>query len=123
MPPKLTDSRNDPRDPPRPKTGSQTMTDDAQIHLIARLVPRAGQEAALAQAMTTIVPQVLQEPGCLAYVAHVSRDQPGTVVMVETWANQAALDAHNAAPALAWLIPQLGELLAEPLALEFLRRI
>lgn len=99
------------------------MTQDTQVHLIARLIPRAGQEAALAKAMATIVPQVLQEPGCIAYAAHDSIEAPGTIVMVETWADQAALDTHNGAPALAWLIPQLGDLLAEPISLEFLRRI
>lgn len=99
------------------------MTDDTQVHLIARLVPRAGQEEALAKAMATIVPQVLLEPGCIAYAAHESIEAPGTIVMVETWASQAALDTHNTAPALSWLIPQLGDLLAEPISLEFLRRL
>ena len=42
------------------------------VHLIARLVAREGQEAALVQAMAALVPAVLAEPGCLAYVAHES---------------------------------------------------
>lgn len=99
------------------------MSDDNQIHLIAHLVPKPGKEAALARAMATIIPQVLQEPGCLAYVAHESREAPGTIVMIETWADQAALDAHNTAPSIRWLAPQLGDLLGEPLKLEPLRRI
>jgi quinol monooxygenase YgiN len=94
-----------------------------EIHLIAHLVPRPGQEQALAEGMAAIVPQVVQEPGCLAYVMHESRDAPGTIVMIETWADQAAIDAHGKAPAITGLAARFDELLAEPVRLEFLRRI
>jgi len=96
---------------------------DTTIHLIARLVPKAGQEAALAEAVAAAVPAVLAEPGCLAYVAHESLANPGTIVFVEAWADEAALAVHGKAPAITALAARFDELLAEPLSLEFLRRI
>lgn len=94
-----------------------------EIHLIAHLVPRPGQEQALAQGMAEIVPQVVKEPGCIAYVMHESRDAPGTIVMIETWADEAALEKHGKAPAISGLAARFDDLLAEPIRLEFLRRI
>ncbi len=98
------------------------MTDD-EICLVAHLKAKPGREAALAEAVTAIVPQVRAEPGCLGYTAHVSREAPGTVVMYEIWSDQAALDAHARAPALSSLAARFDDLLSEPLGLESLRRI
>ncbi|MCG5246031.1 putative quinol monooxygenase [Methylorubrum extorquens] len=93
------------------------------VHLIARLVPRVGQELALAQAMTSITPAVRGEPGCLAYTAHESRERPGTIVMYEVWESQAALDIHADGPSFRALAARFDELLGEPLAIELLHRI
>lgn len=94
-----------------------------QLQLIARLVPREGREAALAQAVAAIVPAVLREPGCLVYTAHDSRERPGTIVMYEVWESQAALDVHAAGPNFGTLAARFDELLGEPLAIEHLRKI
>lgn len=101
------------------------MTDfsSEQVQLVAHLVAKPGKEADLAEALTAIVPAVRAEPGCLAYLAHISREQPGTIVMYEVWENQAALDAHGAAANFSGLAARFDELLAEPLRLELLRRI
>ena len=39
-----------------------------------------------------------QEPGCVTYVPHRIEDDPDTVLIYEQYANQAALEAHRAAP-------------------------
>lgn len=96
---------------------------DMTIHLIARLVPQAGNEAALAETILALIPHVLSEPGCLAYAAHESLDAPGVIVMVEAWADQAALDDHAALLASSGAAARLGELLAQPLSLERLRAL
>jgi quinol monooxygenase YgiN len=93
------------------------------VHLIARLVPRVGQALALAQAMASITPAVRGEPDCLAYTAHESREQPGTIVMYEVWESQAALDVHADGPNFRALAARFDELLGEPLAIELLHRI
>ncbi|GGD85142.1 putative quinol monooxygenase [Croceicoccus mobilis] len=102
------------------------MTDaaaDATVHLVARLVPQAGKADELAHTIMALVPQVRSEPGCIAYLAHESLDEPGVIVMIEAWANQAALDTHAAAPGFAALAARFEDLLATPPSLERLRRI
>lgn len=96
---------------------------DAVVHVVARLVPRPGQAEALAAIIRAILPEVRGEPGCVAYVAHESCATPGVIAMVETWADQAALDAHAEAPAFTALAARFDELLAQPPVIERLRRI
>lgn len=96
---------------------------DTTVHLIARLVPQQGKEAELAQTMLALIPRVRTEPGCLAYAAHESLDAPGVIVMVEAWADQAALDTHAALLETSGAAARLGSLLAEPVAMERLRAI
>ncbi len=102
------------------------MTDDIQVdevQLFARLVPRKGQELALRDAITAIVPAVLREPGCRGYTAHLSRTEPGTVVMYEVWKDQAALDAHATGENFTGLQARFDDLLGAPITIETLRRI
>ena len=96
---------------------------DPVIHVVARLVPRPGKAEALAGAICEILTEVRGEPGCLVYDAHESRDMQGVIVMVEAWADQAALDVHARGPAFTSLAARFDELLAEPPAIERLRRI
>lgn len=96
---------------------------ECEICLVARLVPKAGQAAALADAVLSIVDDVRQEDGCIAYIPHVAKGGTGEVIMYEVWANQATLDAHAAGPNLGRLVMRFDELLAEPLQLEVLQRI
>ncbi|WP_230291210.1 putative quinol monooxygenase [Croceicoccus sp. Ery5] len=102
---------------------------ECEICLVARLVPKTGQAAALADAVLSIVDDVLQEDGCIAYIPHVAKGgtggtgATGEVIMYEVWANQATLDAHAAGPNLGRLVIRFDELLAEPLQLEVLQRI
>ncbi|MCT8002704.1 antibiotic biosynthesis monooxygenase [Sphingomonas sanguinis] len=96
---------------------------DPIVHVIARLVPRPDKAEELAGALLEMLDEVRAEPGCLLYDAHESRDTPGVIVMVEAWADQAALDAHGRAPALTRLAARFDALLAEPPAVERLRRL
>jgi quinol monooxygenase YgiN len=93
------------------------------LQLVVHLVPRDGREAELRAAIAETVAAVVGEPGCLAYVAHESEARAGTVVMYESWADDAALDAHLAAPPFKALEARLASLLGEPLLIEKLRRI
>jgi quinol monooxygenase YgiN len=99
------------------------MINDKRLELIAHLVAKPGKEEALAHAMLEIVPEVEQEPGCIAYVPHVSREHPGKIVMYEIWADEAAHAAHVQGPSIARLRARFEELLAEPLRTEWLSRL
>ena len=94
-----------------------------QIHLVAHLVPKPGKADELAQALLAIVPDVLREPGCIFYQAHESIEQPGTIVMIEIWADQTALDAHIAGDSFSALAARFDDLLGAPLQVETLRKM
>lgn len=81
------------------------------IHLIATLVARPGQEAALQAALVGILAEVRAEPGCLRYDLHRDRDNPTHFVMLETWADAAALEAHGKAAAFTELAARFDALL------------
>ena len=98
-------------------------TGSNETRLVAHLVPKAGKEAELAAAIKEILPDVLGEPGCITYIAHESREHPGTIVMYEAWESDAMLDAHVAAGPFMKLAAQFEDLLGEPLRLEHLREL
>lgn len=54
--------------------------------------PVEGQRPALIEALSAAMPAVHAEEGCLLYAIHAASD--GTVVMIEKWAESAALAAH-----------------------------
>jgi quinol monooxygenase YgiN len=94
-----------------------------EARLVAYLVPKAGKEAELAAAIKEILPDVQREPGCITYIAHESREHPGTIVMYEAWESDAVLDAHVASAPFMKLAARFDDLLGEPLRLEHLTQI
>ena len=58
------------------------------------------RDAALT-AGTEMMTATLQEPGCRAYQFSSALDDPSKVCIFEEWDDQAALDAHFAAPHMA----------------------
>ncbi|CAL9640693.1 Putative monooxygenase [Streptomyces sp. enrichment culture] len=75
-----------------------------------RLRPDTAEEARTV--IASVVEQTHQEPGCLLYAAHEDAHDPLTLVVVEQWASQQALDEHNRSPYLASAMGRVGELLA-----------
>ena len=73
-----------------------------------------GRRAALLEVLRELVDAAaVDEPGTLVYVMHEAADDPDTVVSYELFADEAALDAHKASPAVAAVMPRLGPLVAE----------
>jgi quinol monooxygenase YgiN len=89
------------------------------IHIIAALTAKNGHRAALLAAFQEIVEQVRQEPGCLMYFPVIDMSTSpmkfgaDTLVVIETWQDQAALDAHNTAPALTGFLERTKHLIAQ----------
>ncbi|TFH53779.1 antibiotic biosynthesis monooxygenase [Actinomyces viscosus] len=54
------------------------------------------------------------EEGSIAYDLCVARDDATSFVVLETWRDDAAVDAHNASEHFTSLVPQLVDLSAEP---------
>jgi quinol monooxygenase YgiN len=76
------------------------------ITLKAKLLAEHRDSAlAAAQAMSA---HSLTEAGCLDYRFWISSEDPHSVLLLEQWRDQAALDAHMAQPQLAEFAAALG---------------
>ena len=56
-----------------------------------------------------------QEPGCISYQLCQDVSDSNTFAFVETWADQAAIEAHNQSPHFTSIVPLFADLLAEPM--------
>jgi quinol monooxygenase YgiN len=65
------------------------------VVLIATWVAKAGHEDDIARIIATMTPLSRAEPGCEAYQAHRSTDDPRTFLLYERYADEAAADAHR----------------------------
>ena len=83
------------------------------VRLVITTYPKPGKGAELAQAMAERCRAVQQEPGCLQYEVFQSALDPDTLVLLELWADQAALAAHAQANAARTPHPGLAALRAE----------
>jgi quinol monooxygenase YgiN len=70
---------------------------DAVI-LTAMVKAKAGEEAAVKEALLSLVEPTRKEPGCLCYNLHQSKSDPTQFMFYEQWANKDALDAHGKTP-------------------------
>ena len=53
-----------------------------------------------------IAGDIRREPGCVRYEYFQPLNEPGTILLLDTWKDQAALDAHHASP----MMKRLAEL-------------
>ena len=65
-----------------------------------RYTGAGGNARAFAEEMTATgtAEAIRREPGNLRYEYYVSLEDPQTVLLIDAWADQAALDAHHASP-------------------------
>ena len=65
-----------------------------------RYTGKDGAARAFAGEMTAsgAVAAIREEPGNLRYEYFLSLDDPETVLLIDSWADQAAIDAHHASP-------------------------
>ena len=64
-----------------------------------------------------------KEPGCKHYSLLEDRKQAGRFLTFETWADQAAIEAHMTTPAIKAAGPMLVPILAKPFTQEFLKMV
>jgi quinol monooxygenase YgiN len=70
-------------------------------------------------AITETIEATHDEPGCQSYALHRDVNAPNTLVLVERWTSQVALDAHLQQPYVAKLGAAAAELLAAPPVIHF----
>ena len=83
-----------------------------QEHLVvvAIATAQAGKEGELKSRLEGVATASWDEPGVVTYAVHDLRDHPGSFMMVEVYASQAAFDAHLETPHVKALIEDLGSL-------------
>jgi quinol monooxygenase YgiN len=64
------------------------------IRLVISFTAAPGKGGELAQAMKARCTEVQREPGCEQFEAYQSVAVPDKIVLLERWADQAALDVH-----------------------------
>lgn len=73
----------------------------SELHAVATIPASPGSEDAIRTVLATLADATLAEDGCLSYDLYESAAAPGTFVTMERWTDQAALEAHLAAPHVA----------------------
>ena len=66
----------------------------ASLRVVALIPAKPGSEQTVRDALTTLAAATQGHEGCLDYELFESAAAPGTFVTVETWREQADLDAH-----------------------------
>ena len=70
----------------------------------------AGKAAQVMDAAKAMMAETRKEDGCISYNYGVSVVDPATLVILERWRDQAAVDFHFATPHMATFLAALGEL-------------
>src|SRR5512140_3091191 len=90
------------------------MSTPSPVHVIARHFARPDTVDAVRGILRSLIAPTRAEPGCLKYELFQNVDDPTDFTFVETFASDAALAAHAAAPYVASLAATLGPLTARP---------
>ena len=64
------------------------------LYLISTAHLKPGTREACLEHAHAIIAASRAEPGCLSYDVHMSLTDPDRIVLIERWADRAALDAH-----------------------------
>jgi quinol monooxygenase YgiN len=81
-----------------------------KLAVVAAFQARPGKETALREALIGLLDPTRKESGCLGYELHQSPGDHAKLLMIESWENQAAIDAHMKSPHVQQLVPRVDEL-------------
>ena len=93
------------------------------IKLISRRIIRPECIETFEALASELVRESKREPGCLSYSLNRSRSDARLHLFLECWADQAAIDAHNASAHFQRIVPQFAALTEERLPLEVFTEI
>lgn len=93
----------------------------SDLHVVATIPVKPEHADELRSVIATLAEETRKEEGCLAYDAYESQAAPGVFVTVETWREQADLDAHMQTAHIATALGALegkgaGDIAIHPLA-------
>ncbi|WP_116103341.1 putative quinol monooxygenase [Amycolatopsis thermalba] len=87
------------------------------LTIIAGFTAKPGQEQRLRDELAALNEPSLAEEGCLGYQPYAHPEDPSRMIIVEEWADSAALDHHFSLPHFEHVAGVLEEILAEPFTL------
>lgn len=71
------------------------------VSFTVRMTFRPDDREEIATILRELATASRSEPGCISYIPHRVESEPDTIVIYEQYRDQAALDAHRAAPHFA----------------------
>ena len=71
------------------------------LHLFYTGVPGNARRFAEEMEASGVADRIRQEPGNLRYEYFVPMNDPDTVLLIDAWQDQAAIDAHHTSPMMA----------------------
>lgn len=89
----------------------------SQVQVVATIPCKPDKRGEALDVLGTLVDASRAEEGCLSYDLFESAAAPNVFVMVETFADQAALDSHRASPHMAAALAAAPELAAGEIAI------
>lgn len=91
----------------------------SSVIVVATFKAREGKAEEVIAGLTPVIEQTHAEAGCLSYALHRDVNDPQTLVLIERWTSQVALESHFQQPYMAGIGDLAAELLAEPPRLNF----
>jgi quinol monooxygenase YgiN len=101
--------------------GMSTPQASTEIVLVATFHACPDTVDELTRRLVEMVALTLTEPGCLRYDLHVDVDDPCRLVFLETWADAAALVAHDMTQHVQAIRTDAPQLTTEPISVHRLR--
>lgn len=89
--------------------------DSREFTVVAVFQARAGQDAALGEALVAMLAPTRAEDGCIRYDLHRTRGVEGQWFFDEIWASAAHHAAHRETPHVQALLARGGELYDAPI--------
>jgi quinol monooxygenase YgiN len=86
-----------------------------ELFIFGRFHAQPGAEAAVEQALRTVIAPTRSEPGCLSIHAYRAARDPRLFYIHSRWTDEAAFDAHANLPHTVRFVDQVQGLIDHPL--------
>jgi len=86
-----------------------------ELYIFARFHARAGEEAAVADAIRNVIPPSREEAGCLSLNAFRSTRDPGLFYIHSRWVDEDAFELHAGLPHTVQFLELVQTLIDHPL--------
>ncbi|HEX5070262.1 MAG TPA: putative quinol monooxygenase [Vicinamibacterales bacterium] len=100
-----------------------TIEPSSTVHVVARHFAKPGKVSDVRDILERLIPLSRAEAGCLKYELFQNTSDPADFTFLETFASDAALAIHAAAPYIVNLPAQMAGLIAQPPEVRVYRQV